>query len=80
MSEPPQSPKPENPRNGEFWRLMTRYSSVITLIPASAVAGYLIGYGLDYLFAARYLRVVFLILGVVAGFIQLFRDLNRDIK
>ena len=59
---------------------MTRYAPAIGLMPASAFAGYAIGYGLDYLFSSTFLRFVFLILGVVSGIVQLIRLLGRDIK
>jgi len=83
------SPKARNAKQGidkpgdekqqsEFFRLMARYSPVIMLMPASALAGYLIGYGLDYLFSTTFLRFIFLILGVVSGIIQLIRILGRD--
>jgi F0F1-type ATP synthase assembly protein I len=80
------SKKPENSSNNstntsgnnDFFRLMARYSPVIMLMPASALAGYLIGYGLDYLFSTMSLRFVFLILGVVSGIVQLIRILGRD--
>jgi F0F1-type ATP synthase assembly protein I len=48
------------------------------LMPASAFAGYLLGYGLDYLFSTTFLRFVFLILGVVSGIVQLIRILGRE--
>jgi hypothetical protein len=64
----------------EFWRLMTRYAPAIGLLPASVVAGYAIGYGLDYLFATTFLRYVFVILGVASGIVQLMRILGRDMK
>ena len=57
---------------------MARYSPVIMLMPASAFAGYLNGYGLDYLFSTTFLQFVFLVLGVVSGIIQLIRILGRD--
>jgi F0F1-type ATP synthase assembly protein I len=65
-------------QDNEFFRLMARYSPVIMLMPASALGGYMLGYGLDYLFTTTYLRFVFLILGVVSGIIQLIRMLDRD--
>lgn len=68
------NPKQQN----DFFRLMARYSPVIMLMPASAFAGYLIGYGLDYLFSTTFLQFVFLVLGVVSGIIQLIRILGRD--
>ena len=59
---------------------MARYAPAIGLMPASALAGYFIGYGLDYLFSTTVLRGVFLVLGVVSGIVQLIRILNRDIE
>jgi F0F1-type ATP synthase assembly protein I len=72
--------KPDRPKQDPFWQLMARYASVITLVPASIFAGYLIGYGLDYLFSTGFFRYVFLILGFVAAIVQLMRELNRDIQ
>jgi len=57
--------------------LIARYASIATLLPASVAGGFAIGYGLDRLFSTSYLKVVFLVLGVVAGIIQLVRDLSR---
>lgn len=65
---------------GETLGLLGRYGPAIGMVPAHALAGFLIGYGLDYLFSTHILLFVFLILGVVAGLVQLFRDLSRDIK
>jgi F0F1-type ATP synthase assembly protein I len=78
-SEPPDS-RSEQRSTDEFWRLMTRYAPAIGLMPASVLAGYVIGYGLDYLFSTTFLRFVFLILGVVSGIVQLIRLLSRDMK
>ncbi|HTM13759.1 MAG TPA: AtpZ/AtpI family protein [Bryobacteraceae bacterium] len=64
----------------EFWRLMTRYLPAIGLLPASVLAGYAIGFGLDYLFSTTFLRFVFMILGVASGIVQLMRILGKDMK
>jgi hypothetical protein len=64
----------------EFWRLMTRYTPAVGLLPASVLVGYAIGYGLDHLFSTTFLRFVFMILGVVSGIVQLMRILSRDMK
>ena len=40
--------------------------------------GYGIGYGLDKFFAQRILKLVFLLLGIVSGMIELIRELNKD--
>lgn len=63
---------------GNVWVQVARYLSLATLLPAATVAGYLIGYGLDHLFHTRFLRIVFLIVGIVAGFVNLLRDLERE--
>ncbi len=62
----------------DFLRLMARYAPAIGLMPASLLAGYMIGYGLDYLFSTSVLRYVFAALGIVSGIVQLIRILGRD--
>ena len=56
-----------------------RYISIASMLPASTFVGYFIGYGLDSWLGTRYLNIVFLILGIVAGFVQLVRQLMTDI-
>lgn len=48
------------------------------LLPVSTFVGYAIGYGLDRFFGTKFLTIVFLILGTVAGFVQLYRELTRN--
>jgi hypothetical protein len=74
------NPGTGNGGRDEFWRLMTRYLPAIGLLPASVLAGYAIGYGLDYLFSTTFLRFVFMILGVVSGIVQLIRILGGNMK
>jgi len=69
----------DKPNGDEFWRLMARYLPVLGLMPAYILAGYLIGAGLDYVFSTTYLKLVFIILGVAGGVVQLFRLLGRDV-
>lgn len=59
-------------------RQIGKYSGMAFLLPTAAGVGYGIGYGLDKLFHAPFLRVVFLLIGIAAGFIDLIRELNRD--
>ena len=59
------------------WAAFGRYFSVALMLPASSLAGYGIGYWLDGAFHTHFLRMVFLGLGTVGGFIQLVRELNR---
>ncbi len=60
--------------------MVGRYLSLAMLLPASTFVGYAIGYGLDRLFSTHFLRVVFLAIGIVSGFVQLIRDLMREPK
>ena len=54
-----------------------RYTAIATMLPASTFAGYLIGYWLDQWLGTGYLKIVFLILGIAGGFVQLIRELMR---
>ena len=48
------------------------------LLPVSTFVGFAIGYYLDKHFGTTWLKIVFLILGSVAGFVQLIRRIMRD--
>ena len=54
------------------------YSALALLLPVSTFVGYAIGYYLDRAFGTRWLQIVFLILGSIAGFVQLIRTIMRD--
>jgi F0F1-type ATP synthase assembly protein I len=54
-----------------------KYLNLALLLPISTFVGYLMGYGLDMVFHTGWLRYVFLVLGSVAGFIELIRELNQ---
>lgn len=55
-----------------------QYMSLAFLLPISTLIGYVIGYYLDKLFHTHFLYLVFLILGIASGFIELIRQLQRD--
>lgn len=57
-----------------------RYSGLALVLPVATMVGYVIGYGLDKLFGTNFFYLVFLIFGIVAGFVSLLRQLNRDLK
>ena len=67
-----------NDKRNDVWIQVGRYLSLATLLPAASFIGYLMGYGLDHLFGTSFLRIVFLILGAIGGFLNLLRQLNRD--
>jgi F0F1-type ATP synthase assembly protein I len=57
-----------------------KYYGMIFVLPAAALVGFGIGYGLDKAFHTGFLKIVFLFLGVAAGIIDLFRELSKDGK
>ena len=65
-------------RPDRFLVSAARYTAVAMTLPASTFAGYMIGYALDSWLKTTYLRIVFLILGILSGFVQLIRQLMRD--
>ena len=60
--------------------LVGEYTSLAFLLPVSAVLGYAIGYLLDGYFGTTFLKIVFLLVGIAAGLLQLIRQLQRDTK
>lgn len=65
-------------RNDGFMAAAARYTAVAMGLPSATLAGYLIGYGLDRWLGTTYLKIVFLIIGIVTGFYELIRQLTRD--
>ena len=58
------------------WAQVGKYSSLASLIPISMAVGYVIGYLLDRALGTHFLYLIFLLVGVVAGFLNLFRELD----
>ena len=54
------------------------YTSLAFLLPASTFVGYAIGYLLDKAFGTHFLYLVFLLLGIAAGFVKLIQRLLHD--
>jgi F0F1-type ATP synthase assembly protein I len=55
-----------------------KYYGLIFVLPAAVLVGFGIGYALDKVFHTSFLKIVFLLLGVAAGMIDLFRELTKD--
>jgi F0F1-type ATP synthase assembly protein I len=55
-----------------------KYYSLAFLLPACILVGFLIGYFLDKAFGTSILKIVFLLLGVAAGIIEVIRELSKD--
>ena len=58
--------------------MVGEYTGLAFLLPASTFVGYAIGYLLDKAFHTNFLYIVFLIFGIVGGFVQLIRQIQRD--
>ncbi len=64
----------DNPRSdGNFWVQMARYSHLAFVLPAAAFVGWIIGALLDKWLHTSWLYLVGLLLGIVAGFVDLIR-------
>lgn len=63
--------------DGNTWLTLGRYLALMSTVPAAILVGYLIGAWLDERFATHFLVIVFVVLGTAAGFVPIFRDLNK---
>ena len=57
---------------------IAKYSELAVIFPAATVAGWLIGVGLDRWLGTHWLYLVGLVLGIVAGFVQLIRMVSSS--
>ena len=55
-----------------------RYTAVAMTLPSATFAGYLLGYFLDQWLGTTYLKIVCLIVGILAGFLGLLKQLMHD--
>lgn len=56
---------------------MANYAQLAIVFPAATVAGWLLGVALDRWLHTSWLYIVGLILGIVAGFVELIRTTSR---
>ena len=54
-----------------------KYINLALLLPIATFIGFAMGYGIDALFHTTWIRYVFLLLGSIAGFIELIRELGK---
>jgi len=62
------------------WGLVGRYSGLGLILPLSTVAGFIVGWLLDKLFHTHFIYIVFLVLGTVAGFVELLRKIAAEAR
>ncbi len=66
-------------KDNSLWKQLFNASQVGLLLVISTFVGFLIGYGLDRLLGTSpYLTFIFLILGIVAGFREVFRFIKKS--
>ena len=49
-------------------------------LPVSTAVGFALGYGLDSLFHTTWIRWAMLVVGTIAGFVDLIYELDKDNK
>jgi F0F1-type ATP synthase assembly protein I len=60
--------------------MVSEYTGLAFLLPVCTFVGYVIGYLLDKAFHTHFLYLVFLILGIISGFVQLIRQIQKDTR
>lgn len=73
---------PENtePKEGNIWRQIGRYSSLGFVLPAGIIAGLIIGHLLDRWLNTTWITLAGLFAGCIAGFAQLIRGIIQSSK
>ncbi len=69
----PDTPPENDGQQKNIWRQIGRYSNLGMILPASVVVGLLIGYALDRWLKTTWITLVGLLVGCVAGFVELIR-------
>ncbi|MGH9668893.1 MAG: AtpZ/AtpI family protein [Terriglobales bacterium] len=70
---------PANDNGGEeekarsAWVQVARYSHLAFALPAGTVVGWLMGAALDSWLGTKWINLVGLVLGIIAGFVELIR-------
>lgn len=67
-------------KNDSGWGQMARYTQLAMIFPAATLVGWLLGVGLDHWLHTTWLYIVGLLLGIVAGFVELVRTVVKDNK
>jgi F0F1-type ATP synthase assembly protein I len=68
------------PKPDKSLHLLGKYLSLALTLPASVVAGYILGALGDHWLHVPFLRALGIVLGMAAGLIQILRELSRETK
>jgi F0F1-type ATP synthase assembly protein I len=72
------TPSDNDPPKKSMLVQLANYSQLAFIFPAATVAGWLIGLALDHWLHTTWLYLAGLILGIVAGFVELIRTVTSD--
>jgi F0F1-type ATP synthase assembly protein I len=73
-------PDNDPPKKENFWVQAGRMSQVAFVLPAATVVGWLVGAGLDRWLHTTWIWMAGLLLGIVAGFVDLIRTVVANSK
>lgn len=57
---------------------IARYSQLAFVLPTATVVGWAVGFGLDHWLHTTWLYIPGLLIGILAGFVELIRTVMRD--
>lgn len=77
-STPPSGRDPQDKQS--FWVQAGRYSQLAFVLPTALVVGWLVGAALDRWLHTTWIYLAGIVLGIVAGFVDLIRTVLRDSK
>jgi F0F1-type ATP synthase assembly protein I len=80
MPDPPTAANHDHKKKKSPWVQFGRYSQLAFMLPASTVAGWLLGSVLDRWLHTSWISIVGLLLGIAGGMIELIRTVSRDTK
>jgi F0F1-type ATP synthase assembly protein I len=70
-------PSDRDKQERSFWLAVARYSQIAVTLPAAVVAGWLLGGYLDRRLHTTWLALAGLIVGIIAGFVELIRTVLK---
>ena len=70
--------KKPDPDERNAWAQIANYAQLAFVFPAATVVGWLIGAALDKWLHTTWLYIVGLLLGIVAGFVELIRTVAKN--
>jgi F0F1-type ATP synthase assembly protein I len=75
--EPPKN-SPQDSKQKSTWAKVGDYASIGVMLPACTVVGYFLGVLLDHWLGTHFLYIVFLLVGIAAGFLEFYKIVTRD--